>query len=374
MCACDETRGGKFLPHQLKYGAELETNREVLVNGGFLPKICRECRGQPLDAHPKAELYGSASKIKRYYWRELMFREMEIYEEWRLDNGVEEDDFGEEANAAREAAGRQALSEIKELHQRSPKYVYRDESQSTVIAECNVNVVDLSGEYVKVPSQRKAMISDGNSLVTAEEFATRYFQGLGYSVLEVESVPFHVLFGVYMWLVIQDVGDPLRRLSGFGSRTAFEQAEEDKVIWTPLPEDFGKKGFSRRRKKEIEEHLSPKNFREDDLEWLFDYWLGPSSDLREYLWAHRGKDVATAREIIQILPFDVVRGILLYLVDDYWRNYLGWPDLLVYKESEFVFVEIKSSGDKLSIEQMRWIRDNAKVLKLPFKLVKIHRR
>jgi hypothetical protein len=34
---------------------------------------------------------------------------------------------------------------------------------------------------------------------------------------------------------------------------------------------------------------------------------------------------------------------------------------------------VKSSGDKLSDDQKRWIEDNHRRLKLPFKLVKIHK-
>ena len=37
-------------------------------------------------------------------------------------------------------------------------------------------------------------------------------------------------------------------------------------------------------------------------------------------------------------------------------------------------VEVKSSRDKLSDDQKRWIRDNHKILKLPFELVKLHKK
>ncbi len=65
--------------------------------------------------------------------------------------------------------------------------------------------------------------------------------------------------------------------------------------------------------------------------------------------------------------------ILRYLVDGYWQRYLGWPDLLVFRDEEFFWVEVKASRDKLSEEQKSWIRDNKNLLQLPFKLVKIHK-
>jgi hypothetical protein len=61
-------------------------------------------------------------------------------------------------------------------------------------------------------------------------------------------------------------------------------------------------------------------------------------------------------------------------VSDYWQRYLGWPDLLIHREGEVCLVEIKGSGDTLSVDQRGWIAGNAELLQLPFKIVKIHRR
>ncbi len=81
----------------------------------------------------------------------------------------------------------------------------------------------------------------------------------------------------------------------------------------------------------------------------------------------------TARQLIKILPPETVCQILRYLVNDYWGRYLGWPDLLAYRDKEYFFVEVKSSRDKLSPDQKDWIRGNYEELKLPFKMVKVHR-
>jgi hypothetical protein len=62
------------------------------------------------------------------------------------------------------------------------------------------------------------------------------------------------------------------------------------------------------------------------------------------------------------------------LSNDYWKRYLGWPDLLVYKNDEYFFVEVKSSKDKLSLNQKEWIKGNHDFLKLPFRILKIHKK
>jgi hypothetical protein len=75
-----------------------------------------------------------------------------------------------------------------------------------------------------------------------------------------------------------------------------------------------------------------------------------------------------------VLPAFTLIAILRYLVQNYWGRYLGWPDLLAYRDSEVRLVEVKSSGDKLSEDQKRWIADNHEMLKLPLAILKIHRK
>ena len=144
-------------------------------------------------------------------------------------------------------------------------------------------------------------------------------------------------------------------------------------MWFDLPEDFGSLGYGDRRKDAIDEHLSSKMFDRDNLLWLFDYWIVHSFALRNYLWAHREKDVATARRLVEVLPPTTIVEILRYLAENYWGRYVGWPDLFVWKPGLFFLAEVKGSGDKLSEEQKRWVGDNAERLRLPFKLVKLHR-
>jgi len=75
-----------------------------------------------------------------------------------------------------------------------------------------------------------------------------------------------------------------------------------------------------------------------------------------------------------LLPADDIYRILRYLVEDYWRRYVGWPDLIIYTQDHLFFAEVKSSRDKLSEDQKNWIDGNSTELHLPFKLVKLHRK
>ena len=375
MCDCDKLIGERFLPHQLDQGTELETRRRIPVTAGFQLAICRECRGLLPEAHPVASIPGRTTKIRRYYWRELAFRELELFDELAKAHGVlPGEDSGPEGAAAQRQAAEQALREIKQLHETAPKYTFREDSQAEIIQTYKVEVVNLKGEYVKAAEGEKARILDGGEPVACEEFTCRHYSRQGYKAIFVESVPFHVLFGVYMWMVIQDLSDPLVQIVGFGERASFNAGSSRRLIWTHLPNDFGTPGYGIRRASAIREHLSTDMQDRDHLEWLFDYWLPCSGDLRQYLWAHRDEDIATARQLIKIFPPEVICTILGYLVGSYWHRYCGWPDLVVFRGNEFFSAEVKSSGDKLSEDQKNWIRDNYEVLKLPFKLVKIHKR
>ena len=59
-----------------------------------------------------------------------------------------------------------------------------------------VDIVDLTGSYVRNPGIKSATIFDGAEPCRVEEFAARYFRRSGFDATFVESEPFKVLFGV----------------------------------------------------------------------------------------------------------------------------------------------------------------------------------
>lgn len=169
-----------------------------------------------------AEIYGRESKIKRYYWREIAFETIKRFENWSRKDGYT--DWLDAMLAHKEVhkkIERQVVKEINELHKTTPKYTYKEESQSEIISKYNVEVINLDGVYVKT-SGRKVSILIGKNLCSAEEYVRLYLNELGFNVLETESVPFHVIFGVFMWLLIQDPADELNRFASFGDRNAFD--------------------------------------------------------------------------------------------------------------------------------------------------------
>lgn len=369
MCACDEQFARRFLNHQLATGRELETQTDVHVDLGFAWQVCPECRGLLSVAAPVAASFGCTTKIKRYYWRELFFATTQRQGDWDDANPDVSVDVRKDAHDAIEA---EVLQEIKASHAVAPKYVFSEVSQADILKRCSVDVQGVAATYVNQP-KKGAVIQDGNKAMSPEAFVMRLYEAQGWSAIRLESAPFHALFGVMMWLLIQDGADERVRMVGFGDRNAFEARARSVMIWTPLPDDFGGPGYAARRHDQILGHFDLFPDDRDGMLWLFDYWRLMSVNLCQYLWAHREADVDSARCLIEILSPVQITSILRYLVADYWNHYLGWPDLLLHREHDVLFVEVKSSSDRLSEDQKRWIVGNHEQLKLPFRLVKLHR-
>ena len=240
-----------------------------------------------------------------------------------------------------------------------------------LIDKCHVEIVGLKGTYVRNAGIKSAAILDGAELCRVEEFAARHFRRSGFEATFLESAPFHVLFGVYFWSVIQDRCDRRVRTVGILDRHAYDQRRPSEVIWIQLPSDFGTPDYARRRAKAITKHLSAIAETSAELLGLFDNWLAPSVGLRQYLWAHRRESIEAARKLIELIPPVVLKTVLGYLVLNYWGHYSGWPDLLVYRANQWFLAEVKSWRDKLNENQKRWIEDNHRYLHLPFKLVQV---
>lgn len=360
MCACDREIGERYLPHQLASGRDYENRQTFKVTHGFQPAICNECRGLPPANTPLAAIHRRTSKIARYYWREIAFELMRRLDELPGAPG------GKISKEKRKEVEQAVHADFRARHEQNPKYSFLERPQSEVLATTKTEIISIAAPHVPQPTGG-ILIEGSTGLVTPERFAEQYFEARGYECMQCESRPFHVLFGIYMYLLVQDPADPRNRMVMFGSRTAYDQKINGVEIWTSLPEDFGAPGYYKRRRKAIARHF----MLIDDSDWLFDYWLGDSERLREYLWAHQPADVAAARRVRMILGPENLRKVLLYLIRHYWGHYLGWPDLLVYRPDEFFFVEVKSSKDKLSEDQKRWIVDNHECLHFGFKLFKI---
>ena len=253
----------------------------------------------------------------------------------------------------------------------APKYDMKERSAADVLADAGVETIAMQGTYV-ANAEHATLLRDGEA-VAVEAYVRRELEDEGWSVIRCESRPFHALYGCLMWLWVQDPADPLNRVVVFGGRDGVETDGNGRV-WTHLPADFGHSNHARRRAAALDEHLQ--DFVPDDTDellWLLDYWLEPSSGLRAYLWAHDEGITHSATAIVEVIGAAVTKRILRFLAEDYWARYLGWPDFLVYRDRDWFLAEVKSSNNRLSGAQKDWFEANAKHLSLPAKVIKVHR-
>ena len=334
---------------------------------GFQKSVCWECRGEKPIAAPKASIPGFTSKIKRYYWREIFFETARKLHEAYPDKDpslcVDYLSLVDE----RKPIEKKVVEELKTLHDRSPKYHYSEIPQSKIISQTNTEVILVNAEHSK-GEKRKVGIRCEGKIISVEKFASIYFKEKGFKVIETESAPFHALFCVFMGTVIQDTEDPKIRIVTFGDRFDFEEKSgSSKQITTILPEDFGSRGYYLRRKAQILKHLDGLN----DIDQAFRLWLDASTELRQYLWAHHESYISKAKKILSIISSDVLVKVLKYMVIDFWKNFCGWPDLIVFNESTQFFVEVKSTNDKLSEDQKNWLLGNQKYMEFKVKIFKV---
>jgi hypothetical protein len=233
MCACDEEFGSRFLSHQLRMGTELKSQKRRPVTHGFQQKICSVCRGLPAEPAPHDEGYGRASKIKRYYWRELWFETLRRQADW---DGAHSGAGEVERAGEHKRIETEVLQSIKELHANNPKYVFNEPSQAEMIERYKVDIIDVEVPYVSNP-QRGGIIEGERGAVSPEAFATRHFESHCWSVMSLESKPLHALFGVMMWAVIQDMNDPLVQMIGFAEKNAVDAGTKPGLVSTFLPSD-----------------------------------------------------------------------------------------------------------------------------------------
>lgn len=374
MCNCEEEFARRYFPHQITNAVELNTQERIPVTLGFQANICNTCKSVPEEAAPKSSIPGRTSKITRYYWREIEFLMIPEFVAWAEQVGytnwltamIKEKQKHNEFR-------KEAISKIKEIHKISPKYTYSEKSQSDVIQEFDVTVEGFHVEYGK-PDGEKLLILDSENWYSPEEYVAHVYEGRGFKSIFLESRPFHALFAVLLWPIIQDRGDVLSREVHFGDRFAFETGEVAPLVRALLPSDFGSPGYYERRQQQLDAFLDELPEARRELLVLFDENIDPSESLRQYLWVHQSRDVDTARLILEIMKPEEVHRILGYMVKDYYRRHCGWPDLLVFRKGEFILVEVKSSQDKLSEQQKVWIEGNHKHIGLPFRIVKLHKR
>jgi len=169
-----------------------------------------------------------------------------------------------------------------------------------------------------------------------ERLAVEFFEGLGYQALHSENFIWRNIFGLIFWEDLFDQsGDsfhhPLQRVPS-DIYMGFFDKRKDRLLDTLQ---------SLKTRKSIEKHLHKTMQQKQGLSNPFVYWYeGQSDHLISLVRALRPKQL---------------HAVLLEMAKNPKDNATGFPDLFVWKESEYWFYEIKSPNDHLSSQQLFWL-------------------
>lgn len=201
----------------------------------------------------------------------------------------------------------------------------------------------LSRSRKKIVRQTTLALHDAESIVLPSEFryqvefgAAHYFMEQGYTAFFSENIPWRSIFGLLFWDVIYDtnvqaIHHPLQR----------------------IPSDFFLPDFYQKRA-----HLLRKQMEElHDMEQIqtvlrerFEQLYGTTNVLVG--WHDELLDQVLT--ISDLLSREQLGHIMMEMATDLRDKTRGFPDLLVWRDREYSFVEIKSPTDHLSSRQLYW--------------------
>ena len=184
-----------------------------------------------------------------------------------------------------------------------------------------------------------------------ENGVVTYFQQQGFQGIFVENYAWRAIFALVFWDIIFDfnIHNPLqKRPSDFYTNSFFEKR---KSLFINHLENI--------MNKELLQKLIEKNYHEK--------YNFTNSFMQ---WHESILPLATL--FIELLPLEGLKMVLLEMAKDMHKGLTGFPDVLIWNETEYCLIEVKSPTDTLSAQQLFWLNFfekngiKAKVLKVIF--------
>jgi len=184
-----------------------------------------------------------------------------------------------------------------------------------------------SAEAIEVPVMYRYQVELG---------AIHHYRELGFQAVFSENEPWRTLFGLLFWDIIYDTNV--------------------KAIHNPLqrvPSDFFLPDFYYKRSGQLLERMKMINTREAIEEVIVTTYqekLGITNVLVPWYEGALEKVLV----LISRLTTDQMYKVLIEMAQNLRENTRGFPDLMVWNDTEYAFIEIKSPTDHLSSRQLHW--------------------
>ncbi|MEM8967551.1 MAG: VRR-NUC domain-containing protein [Bacteroidota bacterium] len=165
-----------------------------------------------------------------------------------------------------------------------------------------------------------------------------YYQNQGHEGCFVENYLWRGFFGLLFWDIIFD--------------------EDYEAIHHPFqarPTDFYTPDFLKKRKQKLIRRLGvlekPSHFKKI-INHHYETKLGMSNPMIGW---HESL-LPLVEQCYQQLEAKQIGAILMEMAKDLKENSRGFPDLFIWKEREYQFIEVKSPNDQLSAQQLYWLK------------------
>lgn len=166
--------------------------------------------------------------------------------------------------------------------------------------------------------------------------AIHYYRERGYQAVFSENEPWRMLFGLLFWDIIYDTNV--------------------KAIHNPLqrvPSDFFLPDFYYKRSEQLAERMKVAQTREQ-IEAIVRQTYEEKFGVTNVLVPWYDDGLEKVLTLISWLSPEQIHQVLIEVAQNLRENTRGFPDLMVWNESEYAFIEIKSPTDHLSSRQLHW--------------------
>lgn len=184
-----------------------------------------------------------------------------------------------------------------------------------------------AAEAIEVPISYRFRVEFG---------AINYYQEQGYNAFFSENEPWRALFGLLFWDIIYDtnvqtIHNPLQR----------------------IPSDFFLPDFYFKRSEQLKERLAAAHSREIIDEFISQTFADKYGITNVLVpWYDGALDKVLT--LTSLLSPEKIHKIMLEMALNLRENTRGFPDLLVWNDDDYAFIEIKSPTDHLSSRQLHW--------------------
>ncbi|MCF2487061.1 VRR-NUC domain-containing protein [Dyadobacter sp. CY347] len=184
-----------------------------------------------------------------------------------------------------------------------------------------------AAEAIEVPIMYRYQVELG---------AIHYYRERGYQAFFSENEPWRTLFGLLFWDAIYDtnvqtIHNPLQR----------------------VPTDFFLPDFYYKRADQLKERLKAAHSKEIIEELVTQTYMDKYGITNVLVPWYEGA-LEKVLVLISLLSPEQIHLVMMEIALNLRENTRGFPDLLVWNETEYAFIEIKSPTDHLSSRQLHW--------------------